>query len=74
MNVMPPKLIDCLDFCEPFWIARFGDWVYLFSGRSGALLGRPLFYPVKPTKGKRQNASRTSVTEWTSDHGGVGKV
>lgn len=36
------KLVDNLDFIKPFWIARFGNWIYLFDYPSGALLGRIL--------------------------------
>lgn len=40
------RLVDGLDFVRPFWIARFGDYLYLFDHPSGLLLGRPLFSPT----------------------------
>lgn len=40
------KLV-CLGFTAPFWIARVGDWVYLFDYPSGQLLGRGIFSPAK---------------------------
>lgn len=39
------KLVDSLEFCKPFWIARFGDFIYLFDFPSGRPLGRPILSP-----------------------------
>lgn len=40
------KLVE-LPFLRPFWIARFGDWLYLFDYPTGALIGRPILSPKK---------------------------
>lgn len=34
------KLVTELTFCEPFWIARIGDWSYLFDHPTGRLIGK----------------------------------
>jgi len=40
------KLVKDLTFIDPFWIARFGDYIYLFNYPNGFLLGK-LFAPRK---------------------------
>ena len=41
-----------LSFLPAFWIARFGDWLYLFDYPSGSAIGRPILCP----RGARNDA------------------